>query len=104
MPLSYLPRGRLRLNNARAPSKIKDLLFFGNIAIEKYRTVNTGAHTISTVKALVSDNIIRRRVQVITPAKHAGKKADKKVTATLENLIGCFAPRTKHTPKVARQR
>jgi len=78
------------VDNALAPSKISDLLFFDNIAIEKHKAVNTGPHTISTVKALTSDSIIRRRAQVITPATHAGKKADKKLTTTLENLIGLF--------------
>ena len=69
---------------------MSDLLFFDNIAIEKHKIVNTGPHTTRTVKALASDNIIRRRPQVITPAKHAGTKADKKLTTTLENLIGLF--------------
>jgi len=78
------------VDNAFVPSKISDLLFFDNIAIEKHMTVNTGPHTSNTVKALISDNIIRRRAQVITPAKHAGKKADKKLTTTLEKRIGLF--------------
>jgi hypothetical protein len=78
------------VDTALAPSKISDLVFFESIAIEKHRTVNTGPHTSNTVKALASDNIIRRRAQVITPATHAGKKADKKLTTTLENLIGLF--------------